>query len=372
MGAAEVPQRRRRTDGRTGVARVWPAAVAVWLACGGIASAQQAISTGTITGIVQDEQGLPIPGALVEVTNTRTQGRQSTVSNATGIFNVPALVIGPYKVSVSLPGFSTVERVDIQLQSNETHNAGIVTLRAGISETLTVTADPIGVQTSTAVRTSVLDTSTIDTMVSRGRDPVRLLNSLPGVDPEHRRPDHRRHHRHQPANHAGHGRVRQLHRDRRRGLFRRRYGQQQRHHQHGRHPGDPGGDEQLHRGVRTQHRAADQRRHQVGRAEVLRQPLDLHPSRGTQFQYPRERASRAAETDCAVLHRRRNDRRTGGPARHREAQADLLLLHAGDVGHEAAVEPQHEADADHRRNAPAISLRRRRPTARPSSSGTPC
>jgi hypothetical protein len=105
------------------------------------------------------------------------------VSNATGIYNVPALVIGRYKVSVSLSGFGTVERVDIQLQSNETHNAGIVTLRAGITETLTVTADPIGVQTSTAVRTSVLDTSTIDTMVSRGRDPVRLLNSLPGVDP---------------------------------------------------------------------------------------------------------------------------------------------------------------------------------------------
>jgi Ca2+-binding RTX toxin-like protein len=52
-----------------------------------------------------------------------------------------------------------------------------------MTETLTVKADPIGVQTTTAVRTSVLDTSTIDTLVSRGRDPVRLLNSLPGVDP---------------------------------------------------------------------------------------------------------------------------------------------------------------------------------------------
>ena len=157
--------------------------MALLLACGGIASAQQAISTGTITGIVQDEQGLPIPGALVEVTNAQTQEQRSTVSNATGIFNVPALVIGRYKVSVSLTGFGTVERVDIQLQSNEIYNAGMVTLRAGITETLTVTADPIGVQTTTAVRTSVLDTSTIDSLVSRGRDPVRLLNSLPGVDP---------------------------------------------------------------------------------------------------------------------------------------------------------------------------------------------
>jgi hypothetical protein len=162
------------------------AVVAVWVllaAPAGIASAQQAISTGTITGIVQDEQGLPIPGALVEVTNVETQEKRSTVSNATGIFNVAALVIGRYKVSVSLSGFGTVERVDVRLQSNEVYNAGTVTMRAGITETLTVTAEPIGVQTTTAVRTSVLDTSTIDSLVSRGRDPVRLLNALPGVDP---------------------------------------------------------------------------------------------------------------------------------------------------------------------------------------------
>ena len=175
MKVAEIP----------GLQRVLRAvvAVAVMLGFGGVASAQQAISTGTITGIVQDEQGLPIPGALVEVTNLQTQEQRSTVSNASGNFNVPALVIGRYKVRVSLTGFGTVERVDIPLQSNEVYTTGVVTLRAGITETLTVTADPIGVQTTTAVRTSVLDTSAIESLVSRGRDPVRLLNSLPGVDP---------------------------------------------------------------------------------------------------------------------------------------------------------------------------------------------
>ena len=183
MGAAEVPQGTRRPGGWGRVARAVVAAGGLLAAPAGLASAQQAISTGTITGIVQDEQGLPIPGALVEVTNVETQEKRSTVSNATGIFNVPALVIGRYKVSVSLSGFGTVERVDVRLQSNEVYNAGTVTMRAGITETLTVTADPIGVQTTTAVRTSVLDTSTIDSLVSRGRDPVRLLNSLPGVDP---------------------------------------------------------------------------------------------------------------------------------------------------------------------------------------------
>src|SRR5687768_10895227 len=176
MTVAEFP-------GRQWVLRAVVAFTVVF-GCGIVVSAQQAISTGTITGIVQDEQGLPIPGALVEVTNLQTQERRSTVSNASGNFNVPALVIGRYKVSVTLAGFGTVERVDIPLQSNETYDAGTITMRAGITETLTVTADPIGVQTTTAVRTSVLDTSTIDTLVSRGRDPVRLLNSLPGVDPQ--------------------------------------------------------------------------------------------------------------------------------------------------------------------------------------------
>src|SRR5262245_24811843 len=143
MGAAEVPQGTRRPGGWGRVARAVVAAGVLLGAAAGIASAQQAISTGTITGIVQDEQGLPIPGALVEVTNVETQEKRSTVSNATGIYNVPALVIGRYKVSVSLSGFGTVERVEIRLQSNEVYNAGTVTMRAGITETLTVTADPI-------------------------------------------------------------------------------------------------------------------------------------------------------------------------------------------------------------------------------------
>ena len=122
MGAAEVPQLRRRPGGWA-----WAlAALALLLADAGIASAQQAISTGTITGIVQDEQGLPIPGALVEVTNVETQEKRSTVSNATGIFNVPALVVGRYKVSVSLSGFGTVERVDKQRPAAHLLLPGIV------------------------------------------------------------------------------------------------------------------------------------------------------------------------------------------------------------------------------------------------------
>jgi hypothetical protein len=159
------------------------AAFAVLMGYAGGANAQQTISTGTITGIVHDEQGLPVPGATIEVVSAQTGEMRTTVSNNSGIFNVPALSIGRYTVRVKLSGFRTVEKVELQVRSNETFDAGTVTLTAGIAETLTVTADAVGVQTSTAVRTSVIDTSTIDSLVTRGRDPVRALNALPGVDP---------------------------------------------------------------------------------------------------------------------------------------------------------------------------------------------
>jgi len=153
------------------------------LAVAAPAAAQQAISTGTITGVVLDAQGLPVPGVTIEAVNEQTRQTRATVSSSSGTFNVPALLPSRYTLRVKLSGFKTVEQVGIQLRSNEVFNAGSITLTVGVSETITVTAQTAGVETATAVRTSVIDQSTIESLVSRGRDPVRLLNALPGVDP---------------------------------------------------------------------------------------------------------------------------------------------------------------------------------------------
>ena len=146
--------------------------------------AQQSISTGTITGVVHDAQNLAVPGAIVVAVNEQTKESRSTVSGASGTFNVPALLAGRYTLRVTLSGFRTIEQVGIQLRSNETFNAGTLVLApATVGETVTVTAQTTPVETATAVRTSVLEATSIESMVARGRDPVRLLNSLPGVDP---------------------------------------------------------------------------------------------------------------------------------------------------------------------------------------------
>ena len=57
------------------------------------ARAQQ-LTTGTITGSVQDEQGLRMPGVVVEIRNEQTNDVRTTVSNEVGLFTMPALPLG--------------------------------------------------------------------------------------------------------------------------------------------------------------------------------------------------------------------------------------------------------------------------------------
>ncbi len=72
------------------------AALVVVLMTAAPGRAQQALSTGTITGVIQDAQGLAMPGVTVEAVNQQTSGVRSAVSNSTGTFNIPALVPSLY------------------------------------------------------------------------------------------------------------------------------------------------------------------------------------------------------------------------------------------------------------------------------------
>jgi hypothetical protein len=162
--------------------RVGLVALVLLTAMSGRAAAQ---TTGTITGVVKDSTGAALPGASVEVINEQTTDVRRTVSNNEGIFNVPAVPQGRYTLRISLSQFKAFEHRGIQLRSSEVFNIGAVALSvAELTEQVTVTAsDLAAVQTATAVRTSVLEARQLDTLVARGRDPISLLNLLPGAIP---------------------------------------------------------------------------------------------------------------------------------------------------------------------------------------------
>ena len=67
------------------------------------ASAQT--STATVTGTVRDSSGAVLPGVTITVTHTGRNTSQSTISNDTGNYVIPALNPGTYSLSAELTGF---------------------------------------------------------------------------------------------------------------------------------------------------------------------------------------------------------------------------------------------------------------------------
>src|ERR1700757_5165854 len=79
---------------------------------GGFAFSQ---ATGRITGRVTDQAGGAMPGATVIVTDIGTGVARDTVTNAEGLYTMPALEPGTYSVKVELTGFAPQTKTGIVL-----------------------------------------------------------------------------------------------------------------------------------------------------------------------------------------------------------------------------------------------------------------
>ncbi|MGE3510345.1 MAG: carboxypeptidase regulatory-like domain-containing protein [Vicinamibacterales bacterium] len=104
-----------------------------------VASAQ-GVQTGTIRGIIRDEQGLVVPGVSVTATSGALQRPRTTVSDIAGAFALPALPPGVYQVEFVLQGFTTLTRTTtVALGLTVEQN---VTMRtAAVTETVEVIAE---------------------------------------------------------------------------------------------------------------------------------------------------------------------------------------------------------------------------------------
>jgi len=77
---------------------------------------------GSITGTVKDPSGALVPSANVEVTNQGTGAVRHAATGSAGVFNVPSLDLGAYRVRITATGFKTFERADLNLNANQIIN----------------------------------------------------------------------------------------------------------------------------------------------------------------------------------------------------------------------------------------------------------
>jgi ankyrin repeat protein len=86
------------------------------------AGATQTKTSCVISGVVTDPNGAVIPGLIVTLTNTTTQGENVATSSADGEYEFKDIPAGPYKLKILSPGggFKDLELKDIDLPPGAT------------------------------------------------------------------------------------------------------------------------------------------------------------------------------------------------------------------------------------------------------------
>ena len=148
------------------------------ISAGGAAVAAQENTTGSIAGTVVDAQNLAVPGATVEVISP--QGSHSFTSDSNGKFFAPFLVPGQYEVKVTLTGFRTIDRKDIQVRLGQRVDLTLPMAVGNMTESVQVTAQTPVIDTSSTTAGATLDSDFLS-RVPVGRRFSDSLYLAPGV-----------------------------------------------------------------------------------------------------------------------------------------------------------------------------------------------
>lgn len=146
-----------------------------------VVSAQQAVTSATLGGRVEDERGAGVGGVLVVATNLDTEQQQSTQSDAEGRYRFLYLPVGNYQLTAEHAGFAPVRR-RLTLTVGQALDASLQLTVAGVAETVSVTEDSVPVVE--IVRTQIAETilpHDTDTLPLNGRNYLDLALLVPGV-----------------------------------------------------------------------------------------------------------------------------------------------------------------------------------------------
>ena len=133
-----------------------------------------------ISGKVADAQGGLIAGAKVVVTKAG-ESSFNAVTSASGIYVLPSLVAGDYSITVSAPGFSTVQK-KILLLVGQLAEIDITLPIASASSTVIVeSSDTLAIDTTSSVVAGNVTPKEVEDIPVNGRNYVQLSALVPGI-----------------------------------------------------------------------------------------------------------------------------------------------------------------------------------------------
>lgn len=119
--------------------------------------AQNAVSTGAISGIVTDSSGAVVPNAQIELTNMETGITQANKTNSTGLYSYPTLSVGTYSVRVTAAGFKIglITSITVTIGRESSANIKLQVGAANQQVTVTAASSPLLDTTNSSIGTNV-------------------------------------------------------------------------------------------------------------------------------------------------------------------------------------------------------------------------
>ena len=151
------------------------------LLAGALSLAQ--VTTGTISGTVQDASGAAIAGAELTIRNLDTGATRVMASDATGRYAAPDLGVGNYEIQAQHAGFQTAIRSGITLTVGREATVSLSLNVGQISEKVTVVGEAPLVETTNANISYLVDQKKIADLPLNGRNYTQLATLQPGVIP---------------------------------------------------------------------------------------------------------------------------------------------------------------------------------------------
>ena len=138
-------------------------------------------STGTLVGTVSGPDGV-LPGATITVTDNQTKKERTVVTSGDGGFNLSQLEFGTYTVNVTSPGFKTYTATDLKIDAGREYSLNTTLEVGSIQEHVTVIAGADVINSSNASLSNTVSLKDVKELPINGRNPLALLNLLPGVN----------------------------------------------------------------------------------------------------------------------------------------------------------------------------------------------
>jgi len=143
--------------------------------------AQSQATTGVIEGTVTGADGGALPGATVTLRNTATNYEQTVTTKGDGRFRALLLPLGPYRITVTLEGFTTLVREGIDLAVGQTVTLTLQLKVSTVAQEITVTPEAPVVETASSAGQTRIDVKSIESLPNNGRNFLDYTKLTPGV-----------------------------------------------------------------------------------------------------------------------------------------------------------------------------------------------